>query len=162
MADADKAISSSVKDLLPESRRLTLRFGLSHTSGFGTSQLIHNSFKKDYTGRTRLSFPNLFTKLKDLIKTWSKTNRNYEFNPENVPIDVLKMAEDTIDKCHRTDKNRNLLLSKLAKISHMTLIKNESGVVRGFLTNIIARNPELFSASKSSSTTMIIKQSKIF
>jgi hypothetical protein len=32
----------------------------------------------------------------------------------------------------------------------MTLIKTESGVVKGFVTetNIIAKNPELFSASK--------------
>jgi hypothetical protein len=112
----------------------------------GTNQ----AFKKEYTGRTRLSFPNMFKKLKDLLKDWSRTNTEDIFDPEKIPVKIVKFAEETMANCKNGDKKKNLLLSKTTKSSHRNVVKEDFGIVRGFVkeVNIIPRNPELFSLSK--------------
>ena len=112
----------------------------------GTNQ----AFKKEYTGRTRLSFPNMFKKLKDLLKDWSRTNSEDSFDLEKIPVKIVKSAEELMAKCNSDDKKKNLLLSKPTKPSHRNIIKEDSGIIRGFVkeVNIIPRNPEQFSLSK--------------
>ena len=112
----------------------------------GTNQAI----KKEYTGRTRLSFPNMFKKLKALLSNWTRTNHNKEFDAEKIPVNILKLAEELIDKCNREDKEKNLLLSKQTKPNHRNMIKTDYGVIRGYVqeVNIIPRNPKFFSKSK--------------
>ena len=112
----------------------------------GTNQ----SFKKEYTGRTRLSFPNLFTKLKDLVKAWARTNMDEIFDPEKISPKVLTQAEMILKKCHRNDKGKNLLMSKKIKSTHRTIIKKDFGVVRGHVveTNLVPLKEELFSMTQ--------------
>ena len=55
--------------------------------------LINNISKKEYTGRTIVSLPNLFTKLKDLVGNWN-IKGVVMFSQEKVPLNLLQMAED--------------------------------------------------------------------
>ena len=112
----------------------------------GTNQ----AFKKEYTGRTRLSFPNMFMKLKDLLTDWARTNAEDRFDPEKIPVKIVTIAEETMDKCNSGDKKKNLLLSKPTKATHRNIIKEDVGIVRGYVkeVNIIPQNPEQFSLSK--------------
>ena len=61
----------------------------------GTNQ----SFKKFYTGRTRLSFPHMFQKLKHLLQDWARANNADEkFDPEKIPVNTIKTAEEIMKK----------------------------------------------------------------
>lgn len=106
----------------------------------------NNIFKKEYTGRTRLSLPNLFTKLKDLVGNWNNQEA-VMFNPEKVPLNLLQMAEDLMEKCAA----EKLLLSKPSQPHHRNLVKHDSGVVRGLVkeTNIVPRLNAQFEMTKS-------------
>jgi hypothetical protein len=109
----------------------------------GTNQ----SFKKFYTGRTRLSFPHMFQKLKHLLQDWARTNNADEkFDPEKIPVNTIKTAEEIMKKCKSEDKQNNLLLSKPTKSSHRNIVKEDSGLVRGYVkeVNIVPRNSTLF------------------
>ena len=114
----------------------------------GTNQ----SFKKLYTGRTWLSFPNMFNKLKELLTDWARTNGEENFDPEKLPVDMVKSAEEMLTKCRNDDKKNTLLLGKAAKATHKNMVKENFGIVRGFVKeiNIIPRNPELLCKSSRS------------
>ena len=104
------------------------------------------AFKRDYTGRTRLSFPNMFQKLLELLKTWGRTNAEQDFDPEKVPVNILIAAEEIIQKC----KEKKLLLSKPSKKSHRKIVKESNAAVAGYVQEvcIIPRKAELFYKSR--------------
>ena len=112
----------------------------------GTNQ----AFKKEYTGRIKISFPNMFDKLTDLLKNWGRTNTEEKVDPEKIPVSIVKAAEDIMEKCNYRDKKKNLLLSKPTKPSHRNIVKTNLGVVTGYVQelNIVPMNPDLFSKSK--------------
>ena len=53
----------------------------------GTNQ----AFKKEYTGRIKISFPNMFAKLTDLLKNWGRTNTEEKVDPEKIPVSIVKL-----------------------------------------------------------------------
>ena len=65
-----------------------------------------------------------------------------DVDPDKVSIDLLRQAEELIERCNRHDKKKNLLLSKPAKSHHRNMIKKDFGIVRGFVqeTNIVPRS----------------------
>ena len=73
-----------------------------------------------------------------------------DVDPDKVSIDLLRQAEELIERCNRHDKKKNLLLSKPAKSHHRNMIKKDFGIVRGFVqeTNIVPRSSELFELSQ--------------
>ena len=75
----------------------------------------NQAFKKEYTGRTGLSFPNMFKKLKDLLTDWSRTNSEDKLDPEKIPVNTVKSAEETMKSCKSEEKKSNLILTKSSK-----------------------------------------------
>lgn len=115
-----------------------------HITTNNNVEATNQVFKKEFTGRTRLSFPNMFKKLKDLVTDWGRRKKVEDADPDKVPIDLLRQAEELIERCNREDKKKNLLLSKPAKAHHRNMIKKDFGIVRGFVqeTNIVPRSTE--------------------
>ena len=62
------------------------------------------------------------------------------FDPEKVPLNLLQMAENVIQKC----ADEELLLSKPSQPHHRNLAKDDSGVV----TNIVPRLNQQFEITK--------------
>ena len=83
-----------------------------------------------------MSFPNMFKKLKDLLKDWSRTNSEEPTDLEKIPVKIVKSAEEIMAMCSSEDKKKNLLLSKPAKPSYRNIIKEETGIVRGVVKEI--------------------------
>ena len=73
-----------------------------------------------------------------------------DVDPDKVSIDLLRQAEELIERCNRHDKKKNLLLSKPAKSHHRNMIKKDFGIVRGFVQEItiVPRSIELFELSQ--------------
>ena len=69
---------------------------------------------------------------------------------KKLPVDMVKSAEEMLTKCRNDDKKNTLLLGKAAKATHKNMVKENFGIVRGFVKeiNIIPRNPELLCKSK--------------
>ena len=83
----------------------------------------------------------MFQKLKHLLQDWARKNNDEEkFDPEKIPVNFIKSE----------DKQNNLLFSKPTKSSHRNIVKEDSGLVRGYVqeVNIVPRNCTLFSKSK--------------
>ena len=82
-------------------------------------------FKKEYTARTKLWIPNLFKKIKDQIRYWSKRDIETEFDPDRVPVNLLNAAEELREEC-----NENNLLLTLSVLGYQINDKYWGGVLR--------------------------------
>ena len=92
----------------------------------------------------------MFSILKELLVQWSRQNKDFTFDPSKVPKKTISQAEELLEKCHKDEKAKNLLLSKKSKGSHRTLIKHDSGVVRGYVveSTIFPLKEELFASQQ--------------
>ena len=92
----------------------------------------------------------MFKKLKDLLTDWSRTNSEDKLDPEKIPVNTVKSAEETMKSYKSEEKKSNLILTKSSKSSHRNIVKEDIGVIRGHVKEltIVLRNPELFDKSK--------------
>ena len=87
----------------------------------------NNVFKRDYTGRKRLSMPHLVQKLKEMMEEASKNPTKTETRISNVTKATKKSAEEllkTLDK---------FILFRAGKSLDRPTVKENEGIVRGKL-----------------------------
>ena len=87
----------------------------------------NNVFKRDYTGRKRLSMPHLVQKLKEMMEEASKNPTKTETRISNVTKATKKSAEEllkTLDK---------FILFRAGKSLDRPTVKEDEGIVRGKL-----------------------------
>ena len=85
----------------------------------------NNVLKRDYTGRKRLSMPDLVNKLKEMIENWSKNPVEEKEREPSLPI--RKQAEELLKDLE------NFILFRAAKSNDRAVVKRDIGVVRGTL-----------------------------
>ena len=85
----------------------------------------NNVLKRDYTGRKRLSMPDLVNKLKEMIENWSKNPVEEKEREPSLPI--RKQAEELLKDLE------SFILFRAAKSNDRAVVKRDIGVVRGTL-----------------------------
>ena len=91
---------------------------------------INNVFKRDYSGRKRLSIPHLVEKLKEMVEVWSKTPKEKVARVSTVSAATKKSAEELLNKLDQ------FILFRPGKGSDRPTVKPEGGVVSGKLKEV--------------------------
>ena len=87
----------------------------------------NNVLKRDYTGRMRLSMPNLVEKVKEMAEKWSKDPAKTVSREAEISLSLRKQAEGLLEEIEE------FILIRTAKKSDRSLVKADKGIVNGCL-----------------------------
>ena len=87
----------------------------------------NNVLKRDYTGRMRLSMPNLVEKVKEMAEKWSKDPAKTVSREAEISLSLRKQAEGLLEEIEE------FILIRTAKKSDRSIVKVDKGVVTGRL-----------------------------
>ena len=90
----------------------------------------NNVFKRDYSGRKRLSMPHLVDKLKEMVEVWSKTPKEKVARVSTVLPAIKKSAEELLKKLD------DYVLFRLGKDYDRPTVKPRGNVVSGELKQV--------------------------